>query len=126
MPKRNDAERRAQRKRTAELKQSSSRNIRLLGAVADALQRVRDDEEHRLCDECHLPRWECELLAATDNDRHIFSPMTPEQQLWYEDEQATPLPEEIEMSKQHFPGHAADCKMAPKVCYMTAGIPATG
>lgn len=125
MPKRNDAERRAQRKRTAELKQSSSLNLRLLGTVAAELQRVREDEEHRLCDECHLPKWECELLAEEDGAKaHIFSPMAPEQQLRYEDERATPLPEEIEMPKQHFPGHAADCKMAPSVCYATAGISA--
>ncbi len=129
MPKRNDAERRAQRKRIAELQGSSSRNERLIGVVASAMQRVREDEERRLCDECHLPKWECELLAEEDGaTRHIFSPMTPEQQLRYEEERATPVLsediDEIEMPKRHFAGHAPDCAMLPAICYATAGIPA--
>ena len=68
MPKRNDAERRAQRKRIAELQGSKSPNERLIGIVAGALQQVRDDEERRLCDVCHLPKWECELLAERSEE----------------------------------------------------------
>ena len=124
MPKRNDAERRAQRKRIAELQGSKSPNERLIGIVAGALQQVRDDEERRLCDVCHLPKWECELLAEVDGENgHIFSPMTPAAQLRLEEERAAAW-DEVEMPKHHFTGHAADCTMLPSICYATAGIPA--
>jgi len=123
MPKRNDAERRAQRK-IAALQRSTSPNERLLGSVAGALQRIRMDEDSRLCDICTLPKWECELLSQTDAKPHIFSPMSPEQQLGIVEERET-IQQEEDIRRQHFSGHKPDCTMPPHICYAVAGISAT-
>lgn len=123
MPKRNDPERRAQRK-IAALQRSHNPNERLLGNVADVLQRIRMNEDARLCDICALKKRECEQLSQTGPDAHVFSPMTPQQQLKYlEEREATRLHEE-DVRKQHFSGHKPDCTMRAVICYVTAGISA--
>lgn len=123
MPKRNDAERRAQRK-IAALQRSHNPNERLLGSIAGSLQRIRMNEDSRLCDICTLPKWECDLLGETDIRPHIFSPMTPEQQLKFEEEREVMRLREEDIRKQHFPGHKPGCTMQPHICYAVAGISA--
>lgn len=77
---------------------------------SDQLNKIRKDEEARLCDMCQLPRWECDELNAAQFD-HIYAPMSLEQQY------------ELTISREHFPGHdPSTCPMTPRVCNMMSGL----
>jgi hypothetical protein len=134
MPSNNGKRRRAQRQEAADERRinalvSSEHPLeRLLGTVAKltqqdarALRVIETNESSRLCDECRLPRFECELLeqqeAEAGRESHIFSPMPATQQL--------EIMRGENMQNQHFAGanHPSDCLMAPAVCYINAGIP---
>ena len=100
MPRNNSRDRRAAR-RLAALQRSPSANIRLLANIGSVLQHIREDEENRLCDQCQLPKWECEARAATDIEGHVFSPMSPPAQLRVQDAERAMF-DQIDATGTHF------------------------
>lgn len=106
-------------RRLEALQRSPNANERLLGTVATVITKARQDEQNRLCDMCHLPKRECELLSKPDEggDGHIFAPMPIEQQLALQETQAAV----DDGLNGHFSGHKPGCTLNPKVCQITSG-----